>query len=73
LIDLPNILSEKYYLEDDKKLLDILIHNCHPILSDMITQVDKFNTYNKTFVEKEKTEEATHKNKYTINNEILNE
>jgi len=37
MIDLPNILSEKYYLEDDKKLLDILIHNCHPILADMIT------------------------------------
>ena len=73
MIDLPNILSEKYYLEDDKKLLDILIKNCHPILADMITQIDKFNSYNKTFVTKEKHEEATHKNKYTINNEIMNE
>lgn len=35
-IDLPNILSAKYYLEDDKKLLDLLIKNCHPILADMI-------------------------------------
>ena len=49
MIDIPNILSEKYYLEDDKKLLDILIKNCHPILADMISQIDKFNSYNKTF------------------------
>ncbi len=34
--ELPHKLGEKYYLEDDKKLLDILIKNCHPIMSDLL-------------------------------------
>ena len=34
--ELPHKLGEKYYLEDDRKLLDILIKNCHPIMSDLL-------------------------------------
>lgn len=34
--DLGNKLKEHYYLEDDEKLLDVLIKNCHPILTDML-------------------------------------
>jgi hypothetical protein len=34
--DLGNKLKEHYYLEDDQKLLDVLIKNCHPILTDML-------------------------------------
>ena len=33
---IQNQLGENYYLEDDKKLLDILIKNCHPILTDLL-------------------------------------
>lgn len=47
-------LRENYYLEDDKKLLDILIKNCHPILTDILTQIDNFNSYNKAFDLKQK-------------------
>lgn len=42
-------LRENYYLEDDKKLLDVLIKNCYPILTDIMTQIDNFNSYNKAF------------------------
>ena len=41
-----NKLKQNYYLEDDKKLLDVLIKNCHPILTDLLGQVDDFNKYN---------------------------
>ena len=34
--NLGNKLKENYYLEDDAKLLDVLIKNCHPILTDML-------------------------------------
>lgn len=34
--ELPQKLGEKYYLEDDRKLLEILIKNCHPIMSDLL-------------------------------------
>lgn len=34
--NLGNQLKENYYLEDDAKLLDVLIKNCHPILTDML-------------------------------------
>lgn len=34
--DLGNKLKENYYLEDDEKLLNVLIQNCHPILTDML-------------------------------------
>ena len=39
-------LGENYYLEDDRKLLNVLIKNCQPILTDLLAQVDKFNSYN---------------------------
>jgi hypothetical protein len=42
-------LNENYYLEDDRKLLNILIKNCYPIISDLLTQIDNFNTYNQVF------------------------
>tara|TARA_B110000285_G_C14764799_1_gene441213 strand:- start:36 stop:467 length:432 start_codon:yes stop_codon:yes gene_type:complete len=41
-----NQLNDNYYLEDDKGLLDILIKNSHPILTDLVSQVNNFNTYN---------------------------
>jgi hypothetical protein len=44
--DLGNKLKEHYYLEDDQKLLDVLIKNCHPILTDMLKQINNFNQYN---------------------------
>jgi len=47
-------LSENYYLEDDKKLLDILIKNCHPIISDLLQQVENFNSYNQVYMVEEK-------------------
>lgn len=42
-------LNENYYLEDDRKLLNILIKNCHPIISDLLQQIENFNTYNLVF------------------------
>lgn len=46
-------LNDNYYLEDDKKLLDLLIKNCLPILTDLLSQVDNFNKYNGFFSKKE--------------------
>jgi len=34
--NLQQKLGENYYFEDDRKLLDILIKNCHPILGDLL-------------------------------------
>lgn len=42
-------LNENYYLEDDRKLLNILIKNCYPIVSDLLQQIEHFNTYNMVF------------------------
>ena len=39
-------LGDNYYLEDDKRLLDVMIKNCHPILTDLVSQVNNFNKYN---------------------------
>lgn len=36
-----------YYVEENEKILKLLIENCEPILSEIVTQVDHFNTYNK--------------------------
>lgn len=44
--NIGNKLKENYYLEDDAKLLDVLIKNCHPILTDMLKQINNFNKYN---------------------------
>ena len=46
---IQNKLQENYYLEDEKKLLDILIQNGHPILTDLLGQVDLFNKYNQLY------------------------
>ena len=51
--NLQQKLGENYYFEDDRKLLDILIKNCHPILGDLLDQIDKFNSYNEVFSLKE--------------------
>ena len=32
-----NKLNENYYLEDEQGLLDILIKNSHPILTDLVS------------------------------------
>ena len=36
-----------YYVEENEKILNLLITNCEPILSEIGTQVNHFNTYNK--------------------------
>jgi len=36
-----------YYVEENEKILKLLIENCEPILSEIVTQADHFNTYNK--------------------------
>jgi len=36
-----------YYVEENERLLNLLITNCEPILSEMVAQIDHFNTYNK--------------------------
>jgi predicted phage tail protein len=43
-----------YYVEENERILNLLITNCEPILSEMVSQVDHFNTYNgiKKVVEK---------------------
>jgi len=51
--NLSQKLGENYYFEDDRRLLDILIKNCHPILCDLLSQIDKFNSYNDVFSLKE--------------------
>ncbi len=55
LIDKSLLDSEKdiigkktsYYVEENEKLLNLLITNCEPILSEMVSQVNHFNSYNK--------------------------
>ena len=39
-------LMDNYYVESDKELLELLTSNCLPILKDMMSQVDKFNSHN---------------------------
>ena len=36
-----------YYVEENEKILNLLITNCEPILSEIVHQVNHFNTYNK--------------------------
>jgi hypothetical protein len=36
-----------YYVEENEKILNLLITNCEPILSEMVTLVNHFNSYNK--------------------------
>lgn len=35
-----------YYAEENEKLLNLLITNCEPILSELVTLIDHFNSYN---------------------------
>ena len=36
-----------YYVEENERLLNLLITNCEPILSETVSQINHFNTYNK--------------------------
>ncbi|CDW76372.1 UNKNOWN [Stylonychia lemnae] len=36
-----------YYVEENERILNLLITNCEPILTEMLSQIDHFNTYNK--------------------------
>ena len=45
-----------YYVEENEKILNLLITNCEPILSEIGAQVNHFNTYNKMARIIEKTE-----------------
>ena len=36
-----------YYVEENERILNLLITNCEPILTEMVKQVNHFNTYNK--------------------------
>lgn len=35
-----------YYVEENEKILNLLITNCEPILSEIVQQITHFNTYN---------------------------
>lgn len=35
-----------YYVEENERILNLLITNCEPILSEMVNQINHFNTYN---------------------------
>jgi hypothetical protein len=35
-----------YYVEENERILNLLITNCEPILSEIVSQVNHFNTYN---------------------------
>ena len=36
-----------YYVEENEKILNLLITNCEPILTEMVAQINHFNSYNK--------------------------
>jgi hypothetical protein len=46
-----------YYVEENEKILNLLITNCEPILSEIVQMVNHFNTYNKItkIIEKSET------------------
>lgn len=35
-----------YYVEENEKLLNLLITNCEPILQETVNLIDHFNSYN---------------------------
>ena len=35
-----------YYVEENEKILNLLITNCEPILSEMVVLIQHFNSYN---------------------------
>lgn len=36
-----------YYVEENERILNLLITNCEPILRQIVGQIDHFNSYNK--------------------------
>jgi hypothetical protein len=45
--DVNNQLKKtSYYVEENEKLLNVLITNCEPILSEISSLIDHFNSYN---------------------------
>jgi hypothetical protein len=45
--DVNNQLKKtSYYVEENEKLLNVLITNCEPILSEIGSLIDHFNSYN---------------------------
>jgi hypothetical protein len=45
--DVNNQLKKtSYYVEEKEKLLNVLITNCEPILSEISSLIDHFNSYN---------------------------
>lgn len=36
-----------YYVEENERILNLLITNCEPILAEIVANVNHFNTYNK--------------------------
>jgi hypothetical protein len=38
--------TTSYYVEENEKLLNLLITNCEPILSEIVSLIDHFNSYN---------------------------
>jgi hypothetical protein len=36
-----------YYVEENEKILNLLITNCEPILTEIVQYINHFNTYNK--------------------------
>lgn len=40
------VKKTSYYVEENEKLLNLLITNCEPILSELVQLITHFNTYN---------------------------
>lgn len=45
-VDDVNLKKTSYYVEENEKLLNLLITNCEPILSEIGSLIEHFNTYN---------------------------
>jgi hypothetical protein len=41
------VKKTSYYVEENEKLLNVLITNCEPILSELSQLINHFNSYNK--------------------------
>jgi hypothetical protein len=41
------VKKTSYYVEENEKLLNVLITNCEPILSELSSLITHFNSYNK--------------------------
>jgi len=38
--------QQTYYVEENEKFLNLLISNCEPILSEIVSKFDQFNQLN---------------------------